>query len=444
MRRFVDEKKVLVFIHNGKVGGVEAQVDRERSLASERGEFLRFSNSKIANHSIQSYDLHMWIERLIEPVILDRARNRPVVVLTGARQTGKTSLVRRLFPSHNYVSLDLPSEAQQAESDPSAFLARHPAPLIVDEIQYAPGLLRHLKSDVDAHRNEGGRYILTGSQPLELMSGVAESLAGRAAILTLGGLSYAEIIAARPEVTVEEAMLRGGYPELYENPDIDVRGFYQSYVATYLERDLRSQLQVGSLRDFERFMRAAALRTSQLLNRADMARDIGISPSTAGLWLSVVERSGIITLLEPWFSNQTRSLVKSPKLHFQDSGLCAFLMGMTNLEDLHHSPLVGALWETMVFSEMHRLLAAGAGAWQLSFWRDRSREADFLLHRAGRFKLADAKWTQHPSGTGRLEKVRAEFVPAPPLAIICRCSNPHPLGNGADALPLTALTDFLS
>jgi hypothetical protein len=128
---------------------------------------------------------------------------------------------------------------------------------------------------------------------------------------------------------------------------------------------------------------------------------------------------------------------------FQDSGLCAFLMGMNSVSDLYDSPLVGALWETMVFSEFHRLLAAEIGTWQLAFWRDRTKEADFLLHRAGRIMLADAKWTQHPSGTGRLERVRAEFQPAPPVAILCRCDNSYPLGNEATALPLASLSSLL-
>lgn len=379
----------------------------------------------------------------MEPVVRDRAKTRPVVVLTGARQTGKTSLVKRLFPDHHYVSLDLPSEAEQAEHDPSAFLARHPEPLIVDEVQYAPELLRHLKREVDGKRGENGRFILTGSQPFELMSGVAESLAGRAAVLTLGGLSHAEILRARPETTIGQAILRGGFPELHEKPEIDARGFFQSYVATYLERDLRSQLQVGNLRDFERFTRAAALRTSQVLNRADMARDVGIAPSTAGQWLSVLERSGVVSLLEPWFSNRTKSLVKSPKLHFQDAGLCAFMMGMGSEEDLHDSPMTGALWETLVFSEFQRLLAAGVGAWQLSYWRDRTKEADFLLHRAGRVMLADAKWTENPKGIGRLASVAGEFHPSPPLAILCRCANPFPLGDNARALPLAALGEWI-
>lgn len=386
----------------------------------------------------------MWIDRWIEPVVRDRAATRPVVVLTGARQTGKTSLVRRLFPGHEYVSLDLPSEAEQAEGDPRAFLARHPAPLIVDEVQYAPGLFRHLKREVEGKRNENGRFILTGSQPFALMSGVADSLAGRAAVLTLSGLSYGEILGARPGTTVEQALLRGGFPELHVHPEIDARGFFQSYVATYLERDVRSLLQVGNLRDFERFVRAAALRTGQVLNRAELARDVGIAPSTGGQWLSVIERSGVVALLEPWFSNRGKSLVKSPKLHFEDAGLCAFLMGIGSEADLYESPLAGALWETMVFSELQRHVSAGRGSWRIAYWRDRTQEADFLLHRAGRIRLADAKWTAHPTGVGRLSRVAAAFDPSPALAVVCRCAHPYPLGDKARALPLAAVAELMA
>jgi predicted AAA+ superfamily ATPase len=386
----------------------------------------------------------MWIDRLLEPLLLQRARTRPVVVLTGARQTGKTALVRRAFPGHSYVSLDLPSEAEQAELDPTGFLDRQPEPLVVDEVQYAPGLLRHLKRRVDERRQGNGRLILTGSQSFQLMTGVAESLAGRASVLTLGGLSHAEVVRARPQATVEEVLLRGGYPELHARPEIDTRDFFQSYVATYLERDLRSQLQVGSLRDFERFLRAAALRTAQLLNRAELARDVGISPSTAGQWLSVLKRSGIVALLEPWFSNRTKALAKTPKLHLLDTGLCAFLMGLDSTTDLRESPLTGALWETMVFTELHGLLAAGAGSWQLAFWRDRTKEADFLLHKAGRFLLADAKWAEHPDGPGRLARVRAEFRRAPAAAVVCRSANPYPLAEGIMVLPLSALSSWLA
>ena len=233
----------------------------------------------------------MWVERRIEPLLLQRAATRPVVVLTGARQTGKTSLMRRLFPGHGFVTLDLPSEAEQAERDPSTFLARHPPPVVIDEVQYAPGLFRHLKTAVDRERDRSGAFLLTGSQPLRQMQSVSDSLAGRAAVVELEPLSFAEAKAAHPDLTVEQFLVRGGFPELYANLEIDSEGFLRSYVATYLERDLRQLLQVARLRDFERFLRAAALRSAQLLNRSDLARDAGVAGSTAGAWLSALEAS---------------------------------------------------------------------------------------------------------------------------------------------------------
>lgn len=375
--------------------------------------------------------------------MLKHAASRPAVVLTGARQTGKTTLVKQLFPDYHYVSLDLPSEAAQAETDPATFLARHRRPLIVDEIQYAPELLRHIKVIVDQDRQKNGQFILTGSQPFELMQGVSESLAGRAAVMHLEGLSFMELSEAKQDVSVDWYVLRGGYPELYSNAALDAASFYPSYVATYLERDLRSQLQVGSLRDFERFLRACALRTSQLLNKAELARDVGISPSTAGEWLSVLERSGIVMLLEPWFSNTTKTLVKSPKLHFMDTGLCAFLMGITNVDDLYGSPLKGALWETAVCSEIRKLLNVYPG-WQLYFWRDRTKEADFLLHKAGKFILGDAKWSENPSSAGKLEKVRDEMPVSTQAYLFCRTPASYRLPKGVQVSPITDIHKLIA
>lgn len=385
----------------------------------------------------------MWIPRQFETVLRSSAATRPVVVLTGPRQTGKTSLVRRLFPEHAYVSLDLPSEAAQAENDPTEFLRRHGDCLIVDEVQYAPALFRHVKRVVDQNRDRMGQFILTGSQPFRLMQGVADSLAGRADILHLEGLSFREIRNAGIDLAVEDFVLAGGFPELQQRRDVDPARFHRAYVATYLERDLRLQLNVGSLRDFERFLRACALRTSQLLNRAELARDVGISPTTAGQWLSALEHSGVVTLLEPWFGNATKSLVKTPKLHFNDSGLCAFLMGMHDREDLMTSPLAGALWETTVFTEIRKALAA-APLWQFAFWRDRTKEADFLLHRAGRFLLADAKWSENPGSGGKLALVRRDIPGPPSTAVISRVAHPFPLTDGTDALPLSHIADFLA
>src|SRR5208283_5223757 len=189
----------------------------------------------------------MWISRAVERRLKRSAGTRPVIVLTGARQTGKTSTFLRLFPKHAFVSLDLPTEAEQAEKEPRSFLQRHPPPVIIDEVQYAPGLFRHLKAEVDANRRRNGQFLLTGSQKFTLMKNVSESLAGRADIVELETLSFAEIRGALPETEVETAIVRGGFPELYANPDIDMVAFYNSYLATYLERDVRALANVGSL-----------------------------------------------------------------------------------------------------------------------------------------------------------------------------------------------------
>lgn len=383
----------------------------------------------------------MWIPRQIEALLRARAATRPVVVLTGARQTGKTSLVRRIFKSYDYTCLDLPSEAEQAEHDPASFLARHPAPLVVDEVQYAPALFRHLKSTVDKRRDRNGQFILTGSQKLSLMKSVSDSLAGRADILELETLSWAEARSASPGIGIEEFLVKGGFPELHEKPGLDAQGFYRSYLATYLERDLRQLLQVANLRDFERFVRACALRSAQMLNRSDLARDVGISSSTASAWLSALQASGQIALLEPWFSNRAKSLVKTPKLYLADVGLCAFLAGIRSIADLRESPMCGALWETLVFGELRRLQVNRRGGWDLNFWRDRTREADFLFHRGGAFELADAKWTEYPAqrDVEGLQRVAAELGKVKRAAIICRAPHPFPLAGSVQALPLEAI-----
>ena len=385
----------------------------------------------------------MWIDRHIEPILLQRAATRPVVVLTGARQTGKTSLMRRLFPDHAFVTLDFPSEAEQAEHDPGSFLTRYPPPVIVDEVQYAPGLFRHLKAAVDRDRGRAGAFLLTGSQPLGLMKSVPDSLAGRASIVELEPLSFAEARAAHPHLAIEEFLVRGGFPELYANLAIESEDFLRSYVATYLERDLRQLLQVTNLRDYERFLRAAALRTAQLLNRADLSRDVGISGSTAGAWLSALEASHQLVLLEPWFANRTKALVKRPKLYLRDAGLAAFLCGVHTTQALHSSPLTGALWETLVCAEIRRAQSNRRGGWDLNFWRDRMREADFLLHRAGAFHLADAKWTEHPGprDAAVLRKVARELSAdaVRSMSIFCRAPNSYPIGAGdVHAVPLAA------
>jgi predicted AAA+ superfamily ATPase len=399
--------------------------------------------SVVAKYSITSYILQMWIPRTIEPRLQHSARTRPVVVLTGARQTGKTSTLRRLFPNHAFVSLDLPSEAAQAEQEPHSFLSHHPAPVIIDEVQYAPNLFRHLKVVVDANRSRTGQFLLTGSQKFTLMKSISESLTGRADIVELETLSLAEIQSALPESSVELAIVRGGFPELYANPEIDLAVFYNSYLATYLERDVRSLANVGSLRDFERFLRACALRSANLLNKADLARDVGISPSTANHWLSTLEASGIVVLLEPWFSNRTKSIVKSPKLYLADTGLLCALLNIRSQEALRQTPAIGAVWETFVFAQLRDRERRAGRASSLFFWRDRTREVDFVVDIGGRLELFEAKWAELPVGgdTANLEFVRnvvgnSRIASA---AVVCRTPNSFPLPNGFRALPASEL-----
>lgn len=385
----------------------------------------------------------MWIPRTVESRLQRSAKTRPVVVLTGARQTGKTSTCLRLFPKHTFVSLDLPNEAEQAEKEPGTFLQRHPPPVLIDEVQYAPGLFRHLKVAVDAHRTRNGQFLLTGSQKFALMKNVSESLAGRADIVELESLSFAEIQAALPQTGIETAIVRGGFPELYANPDIDSAAFYNSYLATYLERDVRSLKNVGSLRDFERFLRACALRSANLLNKADLARDVGIAPSTANHWLSMLEASGQIVLLEPWFSNRTKSIVKSPKLYLADTGLLCALLNVRSEEALRQSPAVGAIWETFVFAQLRARERGEGRSGSLFFWRDRTREVDFVMDEGGRLELFEAKWTELPdaSDTVNLGFVR-DVVGKSRInagAIICRTPNSFLLANGFRALPVTEL-----
>src|SRR5579859_6952202 len=385
----------------------------------------------------------MWISRYVESRLKRSAKTRPVIVLTGARQTGKTSTFRRLFPDYSFVSLDLPTEAEQAEKEPERFLQRHPPPVIIDEVQYAPGLFRHLKAAVDAHRTRNGQFLLTGSQKFALMKNISESLAGRADIVELETLSFAEIREVLPTTELETAIVRGGFPELYANPDIDSVAFYNSYLATYLERDVRALANVGSLRDFERFLRACALRSANLLNKADLARDVGIAPSTANQWLSMLEASGQAVLLEPWFSNSTKSIVKSPKLYLADTGLLCALLNIRSEDVLLQSPAAGAIWETFVFAQLRsRELRAGRLG-RLYFWRDRTREVDFVVDVGGRLELFEAKWTELPDEGDAVNLNFVRTVVGKSRvgggAVISRTPNGFPLGNGFRAVPVSDL-----
>jgi hypothetical protein len=320
------------------------------------------------------------------------------VILTGCRQAGKTSLLNRLFLEHAYVSLDIPLVAETAELSGQEFLETYPPPLIVDEVQYAPTLLRYIKADIDAHRSENGRFLITGSQKFSLMEGVTESLAGRSTIIDLFSLSAREFETFSGErierKKLIEWMFMGGYPELHAQ-GLDPERFYADYLVTYLERDVRSVLQVRSLRDFERFIRLCASRIGQLLSMNSLASDLGISPNTVRSWLSILESSNILYLLEPFYQKLGKRVVKTPKLYFVDTGLACNLTGMRHPSDLEQSPLLGQIFEAHVLGQIIRHYANQGLRRPLYFYRDHhGREIDFLIPSGGKYKLIECKWTE--------------------------------------------------
>ena len=340
----------------------------------------------------------MYIPRDIQEQIFQALQFFPVLVITGARQAGKTTVLREVLPDYHYVSLDLPSLAEQAERDPLSFLSTHSAPLIIDEIQHAPGLLRHLEGVVDSKRHEGGQYVLTGSQHFSLMQGVNESLAGRIALLELENLSFSEIthtIGDEPGV-LEEIIVRGQFPKLWRNREIPTSVFYSSYLATYLERDVRQILNVTSLRDFERFIRVLATRSGSILNKSDVAKDVGVSVKAISDWLSVLQASGQIVLLEPWYVNFGKRIAKSPKLYFSDSGLLCYLLGVDG-RTLQTSPFLGMIWETFLFAELRKTDAYRSSTIRIWHYRDQyANEVDFIIEGKGTLSFIEAKWSELP------------------------------------------------
>lgn len=358
----------------------------------------------------------------------------PVVALVGARQTGKTTLLRRLLPGYSYVTLDVPSVAELAEHDPALFFSLHPPPILIDEVQYAPGLFRHIKARVDQDRHAMGQFVLTGSQKFSLMKELSDSLAGGVAIIGLEGLSAAELRALGP-VDIVSYLQRGGFPELWRVPDLPSDSFFSAYLATYLERDVRQILNVGSLRDFERFVRVLAARHAQQLDIAGIANAVGVTSLTAKSWLSVMEASNQIVLLEPWHGNLGKRIVKTPKIYFVDSGLVCWLLGIGSA-GIPGSPFVGALWEGVVFAEMRRHV--NAHGLNRSFWYYRDNagtEVDFLVLGDGA-RLIECKWTMAPTldDARAIQKLSsmAESSANPELAqrsgfILCRTPSPYPV-----------------
>lgn len=347
----------------------------------------------------------MYKERHLEKTILKLSKSFPVVLLTGPRQVGKTTLYEflRKKTGHKYVSLDEFEIRSLAKNDPGLFLEQHSSPLIIDEIQYAPQLLPYIKSKVDASKGKCS-YWLTGSQHFHLMRGISESLAGRVAVLKLLGFSQAEennnppskkpwipesIIVNQQYPNINllklfKKIIRGSFPKLLHKNRPPFETFYGSYVQTYIDRDLRDFVRAGSLFSFEKFVRLCAGRTAQLLNLSDLARDSDISVNTAKEWLGLLEASGHIYLLRPYYKNISKRLIKTPKLYFLDTGLACYLTGWRTAETASKGAMAGHLFETFIFAEIIKSYWNHGQEAPVWYYRTKEKEeVDFLIEKDG-------------------------------------------------------------
>lgn len=333
----------------------------------------------------------MLVPRAAEETVRKLTAGYPVVVITGPRQSGKTTLVQAMFGDRPYVSLEDLDERQQAEDDPRGFLARFPDGAVLDEIQRAPDLSSYLQTRVDQTRRPG-EFILTGSQQLGLLSGVTQTLAGRSALVSLLPFSLGELQAAgqAPE-TVEALLFTGLYPPIHDH-GLDPAIWYGNYVRTYIERDVRQMINVRDLSVFQRFVRMCAGRSGQLLNLTALGNDCGVSHNTAREWISVLEASYIVYRLRPHHQNFDKRLVKTPKLYFYDPGLAARLLGIQSADQLAIHPQRGALFETWVVAELLKARHHRALDDNLYFWRDRTgHEVDLLIDQGTGLTPVEAK-----------------------------------------------------
>jgi hypothetical protein len=398
--------------------------------------------------------------RSLAQVIRRALETFPAVLVTGARQTGKTSLLRNEFPGHRYVSLDQPDVRLRARADPAGFLLDHPAPLVLDELQHVPELLPYLKVRIDEDRSPG-RLLLTGSQKLQLMRGVSESLAGRVAVLELDPLSVRELAPGRASEPLDgllervfgdgpspdpgavgqelaDWLLRGGYPEPRLNPAVDRRLWFSSYVQTYLERDIRDLVQVADLNAYGRFLALVAARSGGLLNAAELGREVGVTAPTIQRWLSVLETTHVLHLLPPFHRNLGKRLRKAPKLHLLDCGLLSYLLGLQTAEQILQGPSLGALAESAVVAEWLKAFRQAGERVSFSHWRSAAGdEVDLVFERGDRIYAVEVKATASPT-PHHAEGLRRFLALAGPTArgvLACRVERPVHLLPGIRAVP---------
>ncbi|MBI4268610.1 ATP-binding protein [Candidatus Uhrbacteria bacterium] len=321
----------------------------------------------------------MFIDRYLGKKLLEAAEQFPVVSVTGPRQSGKTTLVKKIFSGKAYVSLEDPDMRHYASSDPRGFLAEYSGGVIIDEAQRVPDLFSYIQGVVDAHKKPG-EFILTGSQNFLLLESISQSLAGRASLHTLLPLSIAEL-SVESAVDYAPYLYKGFYPRLYEAP-VKPRDWYANYIATYVERDVRNIKNITDLSVFHQFLKVCAGRSGQLLNLSSIAIDCGITHNTARSWLSILEASHLVYLLRPSHKNFRKRLVKMPKLYFIDPGLLCSLLEIEHAGQIETHPLRGFLFESLIISELLKRFLHHGTRPALSFWRDKSgHEIDCIVEK---------------------------------------------------------------
>lgn len=357
----------------------------------------------------------MYIKRTISEQILEADKRFKVLLLTGPRQIGKTTLLENLQKnSRSYVSLDALDIRLAAKEDPAGFIDRLNLPVLIDEVQYAPELFPYIKMVVDKEKNRRGLFWMTGSQQFSMMKNVSESLAGRVAILTMQGISLAEEEgrpATPPFIPTVETLKhrqkiaksisakdiffkiwRGSYPDVVTEKGKNWQRFYESYVSTYVERDARDYLRIDNLAVFRKFIQVAAARSGQMLNYTDISKDVGVAVQTIKSWFEVLEATGIVKFIYPYYNNIGKRLIKTPKFYFLDTGLCCYLTKWINPDVLERGAMAGAMLETYVVSEIIKSYIHNGISPPLHYYRDKEkREVDILIEQGGQLHPVEIK-----------------------------------------------------
>lgn len=402
--------------------------------------------------------LQKYISRSMEELIQRVLKGFPAMILTGPRQSGKTTMLRHALQStHRYVSLEDFEYRDLAIKDPKAFLDRFPPPVIYDEIQYAPRLMSGIKYLIDESRDVNGQYILTGSQNLMLLEKVTESLAGRVAILNLLPFSQAELTGQSAHrlpwernvrdfplssgeslQQIASRIIAGGFPGALAHPEPPADLWFAGYIQSYIERDVHQVRNIHDQPLFRRFLRLLATRSGQMVNHASLGHDLGLSAATVREWLSVLIVTGHVVLLAPYYANIGKSLVKSCKLYFTDTGLLSYLLGIRNSEQLSDHPMAGAIFETAVFAELYKSFLNRGIEPRIYFWRTREgAEIDFIIEEGGRLIPIEAKFTSTPDHHDArfLKRFRQDFPKAAPGWVIHAGERMGPMGEGNWGVP---------